>query len=427
MARIVVIGAGVMGLAAAHRAVVLGHEVDVIESDKVPGGMAAHFDFDGVSIERFYHFICKSDEPTFALMRELGIADRLRWRGTSMGYYMRGKIHPWGDPIALFSFPHLSLMQKLRSGWQMFQTARARDFATIESLTAHQWLAKGSGEDVYRILWKRLMDLKFYELAEEISASWIATRIRRVGTSRRSLFQEELGYIDGGSQVLVDGLVDAIAAGGGRLHLGTSAHRVAVAAGRVTGVETMGPTITADAVITTVPTPLVPALVPDLPDEVKHRYAAIRNIGVVCILLKLRKPVSRHFWVNVSDDAIGIPGFIEFSNLRPMAGTVVYVPYYMPSTNPKWQWRDEQIAAEAFGYLRRINPELAEKDLVTWRANRLRYAQPVCEPNFRDRLPPALTAIKGLLIADTCFYYPEDRGIAESVRFGRMMAEMVEA
>ena len=114
MARVVVIGAGAMGLAAAHRAVSLGHVVDLIEAGEVAGGMAAHFDFGGLSIERFYHFICKSDEPTFALMRELGIADRLRWQPTSMGYYMHGKIHPWGDPLALMRFPYLSLAQKFR-------------------------------------------------------------------------------------------------------------------------------------------------------------------------------------------------------------------------------------------------------------------------------------------------------------------------
>ncbi|HSE74298.1 MAG TPA: FAD-dependent oxidoreductase, partial [Dongiaceae bacterium] len=45
MARLVVLGAGPMGLAAAHRAVQLGHQVDVIEADQKPGGMAAHFDF----------------------------------------------------------------------------------------------------------------------------------------------------------------------------------------------------------------------------------------------------------------------------------------------------------------------------------------------------------------------------------------------
>ena len=35
------------------------------------------------------------------------------------------------------------------------------------------------------------------------------------------------------------------------------------------------------------------------------------------------------------------------------------------------------------------------------------------------------TEIAGLQIADTCFYYPEDRGISESVRYGQLMAEAV--
>jgi hypothetical protein len=32
------------------------------------------------------------------------------------------------------------------------------------------------------------------------------------------------------------------------------------------------------------------------------------------------------------------------------------------------------------------------------------------------------TPIVGLQIADTCYYYPEDRGIAESIRLGSSMA-----
>ena len=72
MARVVVLGAGPMGLAAAHRAACLDHQVELIEAASQPGGMAAHFNFGGLSIERFYHFVCKTDEPTFALLEELG-------------------------------------------------------------------------------------------------------------------------------------------------------------------------------------------------------------------------------------------------------------------------------------------------------------------------------------------------------------------
>jgi protoporphyrinogen oxidase len=423
MTRIVVIGAGVMGLAAAHRAVSLGHEVDLIEADSVPGGMAAHFDFGGLSIERFYHFVCKSDEPTFALMRELGIGERMHWRPTYMGYYMKGQIHPWGDPISLMRFPHLSLLAKIRTGIQMFLTTKRKSFASIEHKTAREWLEGGSGQEVYRTLWKRLMDLKFYELADELSASWIAARVRRVGNSRRSIFQEELGYIEGGSQTLVDALVCAFSAKGGRLHLSTPAKRVVTEAGKVTSVLVGGHIFYADAVISTVPTPFISSLVPDLPEASKAQYDAIRNIGVVCLLLKLKKSVSRNFWVNIVDESIDIPGLIEFSNLRPVENTIVYIPYYMPTTQPKWQWSDQQFIDEAFGYIRTINPRIVESDLIDARLGRLRYAQPICEPQFYDKLPPIKTPIEGLQIADTCYYYPEDRGIAESVRYGRMMAE----
>src|SRR5258708_15492215 len=129
MARVMVIGAGAMGLAAAYHAVKAGHEVALFEAGPEPGGMAAHFDFNGLSIERFYHFVCKSDAPTFALLEELGIGDRMRWRPTSMGYFIGGRLHPWGDPISLLSSPGLSLISQLRYGALLFVSTR-RDHST---------------------------------------------------------------------------------------------------------------------------------------------------------------------------------------------------------------------------------------------------------------------------------------------------------
>ena len=78
------------------------------------------------------------------------------------------------------------------------------------------WLRSGSGikiqsvEFASRQLWKRLQELKFYEFADQVSASWIATRIKRIGNSRKSIFQEQLGYIDGGSETLVEAVAQDI-------------------------------------------------------------------------------------------------------------------------------------------------------------------------------------------------------------------------
>ena len=225
MARVVVLGAGAMGLAAAYRALILGHEVTLLEAGPEPGGMAAHFDLAGLSLERFYHFVCKADEPTFVLMRELGIGDKMRWRATSMAYFIGGALHRWGDPVSLLRFPHLSFIEKLRYGILMFTSTRRNAWASLETTSAKDWIERWCGHRVYQTLWKPLFDLKFYEYADNVSASWIWTRIRRVGRSRRSLMQEELGYIEGGSQTLVDALTQAITARGGTICLNQPATR----------------------------------------------------------------------------------------------------------------------------------------------------------------------------------------------------------
>ena len=55
--------------------------------------------------------------------------------------------------------------------------------------------------------------------------------------------------------------------------------------------------------------------------------------------------------------------------------------------------------------------------------SRYQHAQPVCTPNFLAKLPPVKLPNVGVWAADTSYYYPEDRGISESIAFGRKMAK----
>lgn len=242
--------------------------------------------------------------------------------------------------------------------------------------------------------------------------------------------QEELGYIDGGSETLVKALVASIERQGGRLHLGTPVREVTLEGGAVTGIVTAGgERVAAGHVISTVPMPLIPKLIPALPEALKARYAALRNIGAVCVIHKLRRAVTGNFWLNTNDARIEVPGLVEFSNLRPFAdGThIVYVPYYMPQTHPKFARDDDFFVRESFGYLKLVNPQLTDADRLDSAVGRLQYAQPLCPPGFAAMLPDIVTPIRGLQIADTSSYYPEDRGIAESARVAQEMAARVGA
>jgi protoporphyrinogen oxidase len=420
---VVVIGAGVMGLATALHAAKAGHAVTVIEAGPEPGGMAAHFDFGGLSIERYYHFICTPDQSTFELLEELELSDKLHWRRTTMGQFTNGRLYDWGDPVSLLTYPGLSLASRLRYGLFAFISTKRDRWDSLEAQSAKDWIQRWAGREAYRKLWEPLFRLKFHEYADDISAAWIWTRIKRLGRSRTSMFAEKLGYLEGGSQTLVKALVERIQALGGKVLLDTPASRVVVEGGQTRGVETPAGMLKAQRVVSTVPTPLLGSMVPDLPPEWRARYDAIKNIGVCCLVFKLRRSVSPHFWINIVDAEIPIPGIVEFSNLRPLPHTIVFVPYYMPVTNERFSWPDDRLLSEAFAALRKINPELQQEDRIDGRVARLRYAQPVCEPGFAAKIPPVQTPIAGLQIADTCFYYPEDRGISESVRLGKLMAQ----
>ncbi len=422
--RIAVLGAGPMGLGAAYQLVKDGHQPVIYEADDRVGGMAACFDFGGTSIERYYHFHATSDEAFFEVLRELGLSAKLQWRETKMGYYYQGKVQPWGNPVALLRFKGLGWMAKFRYGLHAFLSTKRNDWRPLDNVEASGWIRRWIGEEAWEVLWRRLFDYKFYDYAYNLSAAWIWSRIRRIGRSRYDLFREKLGYLDGGSDTLLNAMRDAIVAGGGEFRLSTPVQRVVIENDEVRGIETKDGVDTYDKVISTVPLPYVPRIMPDLPVDMLKRYKSVKNIAVVCVIAKLRKPVTENFWLNVNDPEMDIPGIVEYTNLRKMDDHIVYVPYYVPGEHPKYQEPDVVFIEKVKSYLKRINPTLQDDDFLDIRASRYRFAQPICEPGYLDRLPPIQLPVKGLLVADTSYYYPEDRGISESIGLARKMARM---
>jgi protoporphyrinogen oxidase len=420
--RIAVLGAGPMGLAVAYQLAKDGHQPIVFEADDRVGGMTATFDFNGLGIERYYHFHCISDHAFLTLLDELKIQDKMQWVATKMGYWYQNRLQPWGNPMALLTFKGLSFSAKFRYGLHAFLSTKRTDWQPLDNVEATGWIKRWVGAEAYEVLWRRLFDYKFYDYTSNLSAAWIWSRIRRIGRSRYSLFKEKLGYLEGGSQTLLDGLKAAIEANGGEVRLSTPASKVVIEGGRVTGVQTAAGFEAFDKVISTVPLPYVSRLMPDLPAKILEQFSALKNIAVVCVIAKLRKPLTENFWLNINDPDMDIPGLVEYSNLRPLDPHVLYVPFYMPGEHPKYQDSDEVFLEKVRRYCMKINPQLVESDFIDMRASRYRYAQPICDPGYLDRLPPAALPIKGLWVADTSYYYPEDRGISESIGFGRNLA-----
>ena len=424
------IGAGPMGLAAAYELAKAGARITVFERDDRIGGMSAFIDFAGTRIERYYHFICRPDQTTFDYLKEFGLEDRLRWTETKMGFYFNGRLHDWGHPFALLKFPGLGLVDKVRYGLHVMKAKGIDDWRPYDAFSSTEWLKRRIGPRAYEVLWRSLFRYKFYELQDQLSAAWLGTRIKRVALSRKSIFQEEMGYLVGGSELLLDAVDVRLRSLGGEVRLRAAVEEVKIASGsegaRVAGVQVDGSVQPFDQVISTIPLPYLVRVMPGLPADEKAKVAAIRNVGVVCVLLKLKRPFTRNFWMNINDPRIEIPGLIEYTNLNPLDGSsIVYAPFYMPQTHPKYR-RDFQVFIdETLGYMRLIRPDFdPAAEVMATTASRYEFAQTVCSPGFYDALPPMRSRVKGLYMADTSHYYPEDRSISESMRIGAQLAAM---
>ena len=425
--RIAVLGAGPMGLAAAYQLARDGHQPVVFEADDRVGGMTAAFDFSGLSIERYYHFHCISDHAFLKVLDEIGLTDKMHWVETKMGYWYQGQLQAWGNPVALLKFKGLSLFAKFRYGLHAFLCTKRKDWKPLDHVEATGWIKRWVGAEAYEVLWRRLFDYKFYDYTNNLSAAWIWSRIRRIGRSRYSLFREKLGYLEGGSETLLQAMRSDIEAHGGVIHLKSPVSKVVIEDGKIRGVEVAGKVEAFDKVISTIPLPYVPSVMPDLPIDVLAKFQAVKNIAVVCVIAKLRKAVTENFWLNTNDPEMDIPGLVEYSNLRPLDQHIVYVPFYMPGEHPKFSEPDQAFLDKVRRYLKKINPSLGDDDFIDLHASRYRYAQPICDPGYLEKLPPVALPVDGLWVADTSYYYPEDRGISESIDFGKKLAREMTA
>ena len=417
----VVIGGGPAGIKAAHELVKAGAEVTLLESAPVLGGLASAFDVQGVRIERYYHFICKGDDHLVDTLAELGLSHKLRWRDSRMAYFVDGRLYPFLTPVDLLTFGALPLRDRVRAGAALKLAQRMREDDLAER-KATEWLRRMFGDRTYGVIWEPLMRFKFAGHADEVSAAWIWARMVRLSRSRTSPWREELGYVEGGSTTVIEALGDDFRRRGGRVVLGAAVEGIRLEGGRAKGVRVGGETVSADAVISTVTTSRFRKLAPLLDGDYVRGLERIPTIGIFCLFLRLREPVTPFFWVNTHDPRVPFAGMIEYTNLNPLpelgGDRVLYVPQYLPAEDPRYAQSDEEVLRSYTDALALINPTFDRRSVVFSAVFRDRYAQPICLTDYRTTTPAIQTPIANLFLTDSCQLHPHDRTISGSFGLG---------
>jgi len=109
-------------------------------------------------------------------------------------------------------------------------------------------------------------------------------------------------------------------------------------------------------------------------------------------------------------------------NLKAAGLNVIYIPYYLPTSEPRYSATNEDLFDEYTAMLKLVNPSFSKDWVKEYHVFRAPYAQPIFTTNFVDLVPGHRTPIKGLYVTDSTQFYPEDRTISAAIEQGRKAA-----
>src|SRR5689334_3825302 len=160
MARIGIVGGGMLGMTMAWRFANAGHSVSIFEASPYCGGLAAPWQLGDAVWDRHYHVTLYSDTALRELLDELQLAQNMRWVTTKTGFYVDGKMCSLSDVRDFAFFPPLNPIEKARLAATILIASRIEDWLPLERLTAVEWLTRYSGANTVEKLWLPLLRAK---------------------------------------------------------------------------------------------------------------------------------------------------------------------------------------------------------------------------------------------------------------------------
>ncbi|MDQ3695133.1 MAG: NAD(P)/FAD-dependent oxidoreductase [Chloroflexota bacterium] len=429
---IAVIGGGMAGLTAAYRLAKAGHRVTLWERGEKLGGQAVAFPVAGSALEHFYHHLFQSDREIAALMGELGIGDDLLWITSNVGYFADGRIWPLNGARDVLRLGFIPFRDRVRLGLVTVYLQRVKDWRRFERITAHRWLERALGKRAYDRTLGAQLRAKFGTYYDQVAMVWFWGKIWLRTTSRRSpLEAEKLGYIRGSFNTLIDALATAGREAGADLRPGSGPSSLRRNADNTWDVVLPEGSVTVDAVVATVPSPVLLRLVADLPEAYRAKLSGLTYEAAAVALLQLSQSLTDIYWLNIADPDLPFTGIIEHTNFMPPSEYdgkhFVYLSKYMEPDHPYFSMPEADLIEEYIPYLRRINPDFDRSWIERWWVFRERAAQPIVTLNYSEKIPDHRTGLPNLYLANTSQIYPEDRGTNYSVRLGNRIAELVTA
>ncbi len=420
--QIAILGAGIGGMSAAYDLAKAGHEVTILEGSGAPGGLAGGFKEPGwqSSVERFYHHWFQTDSHILGLMDELGLRSKVFFPRPKTVMYYKEKFYPLDSPIAALKFPGYSFLDMVRFGLVSVYLRYLAAWRPLEKFTAHEWMLRWYGQNLYRLQWEPMLQGKFGPYYQDVNMAWFWARLKARTT--------RLGTYQGGFQAFADEFAGILAGMGVKILYNTRVEGVRPTEHGLTLQLERGE-VAFDRVLSTTSPAQMARLAPDLPADYLGGLLNLKSMGAVVLILALKHQLSTegYYWFNLPKTA-GFPflALVEHTNFVPAeqfgGDHIVYCGDYLDPSHEYFSLSKEELVERFIPSLKRINPAF-QPDWVrdSW-LQKTNYAQPVPLLNHSRNIPPIRTPIPGLYFASMSQVYPWDRGTNFAVQIGRQAA-----
>ncbi len=400
--RIIVIGAGPAGLAAAYELTRLGYLPVVLEKSATVGGIARTEDYQSCRFDIGGHRFFTHNTHVKNLWHEMLAEDFRKVQRISRIYY-NGRFYHY--PLQFCNaVSNLGLIEGLRI---LFSYLKAQLQPQSEEINFEQWVTNRFGRRLYETFFKQYTEKVWGMPCDQIRSDWAFQRISGLsltsaisnallGTGNAKSLIDAFHYPVQGPGMMWQRFKDRITAAGGRFYFNTAAIGLVAENDQIVRVvcEQGGTRLELPAthVISSMALGLLSSTItPTAPEHVISASQALsyRNLILVGLIVK-GENLFPDQWLYIHDPRVNVGRIQNFKNwgpaMVPVAGiTTLGMEYFCNPDDRLWQLPDDDIvtlASEELGRLELVHKDDIKDAFVVRQAR----AYPIYDHAYQKRL-----------------------------------------
>ena len=416
--KVLILGGGLAGLAAADKLSDYGFDVTILEAANFLGGLASSFSIDNEEIPRFNHHIVRSNTTTLKYLERYNLMGNNTWKKIKMAIAVNSKLYNINTPLGLLNFDFLSFKGRIKLGmFGLYLIYKMNPDNIPDDMDAEGWLLKYAGKEVTEKIWHNLYARNKFNLdLKQISAKQFANRLYEKEGYDYFTFPMK------GIQGMIDGLENDIKSKNCNILMNVFITLLdlnnKIIKYKINGKEV---SINFDVVLNTIPVPELLKFAKGLTKEYEEKIMKLRYVPVVGLCFGTEDFLDKeHYWINLINERIHV--IYQHS---------VLVDKYKSKIT--WCVRyggSEEDIVKTDGEIKELYLEIIKKyfpnfNLKWCKVFREKYAEPIYDKNYLNYAPSYETDLPFLFNSGIQVTFPRIRNMNVAIESGIKAAEII--